>query len=263
MSQPKYRKLPVGTLVVDARYQRELKESRVAKIARTFNPRQLGALEVSDRGDGTFAVFDGQHRLAALRELDLDTAPCLVHSGLTAEQEAELFVRMQDDRKAPSPIERFQARVFSGDEDAMLVDSTAALAGFTIGSSGDAGTFHVIKAVAALERVYKREGIDILSETLHVIHDLWGGDQRSTDGYLIEGLAQFLRRYGNRFGPTERERLRGAAPTVILRKALGPMQGGGSHARHAIEAEIRKVCGVRGRPLKKQPARPHLELVAA
>lgn len=252
MTGPKYRKLPVATIVTDERYQRELVPARVRRIVRNFDARQLGALEVSERDDGTIAIFDGQHRLEALKELGIETAPCFVHK-LTAEDEAGLFVRLQMDRKAPSPVERFRAQVFSGDEQAVAVEDIAIEAGFVIWNRERAGQHNAIRAINALERIYKREGAETLRATLTTVADLWAGDERSTDGYLLEGVAEFLRGYANRYGSEERDRLREVAPTVILRRALGSMQGGGSYARHAIAAELRKIAGVRGRPSSSRP----------
>lgn len=262
MSQPKFRKLPVGTLTIDERYQRELNPARVLKIVAAYNPQQLSVLEVSSRGDDTYVVFDGQHRLEALREMGADSAPCLVHSGLTAKEEAELFARLQLDRRGLSALERFRAQVFAGDEQAIRVQDITTAAGFVIGKAGDAGEYRCIRAVSALERIYRREGPDRLADTLDTVRSLWAGDKRSTDGYLLEGMAQFLQRYGNRVGSEQMDHLAATSPTAILRRALGSMQGGGSHARHAVEAELRKVAGVRGRPRKvARPAKAKLELV--
>ncbi len=255
MSTPKYRKLPVGSLFVDGRYQRDLRPQRVKAIAKAFDAAQLGVLEVSVRDDDTYVVFDGQHRLAALRTLGAESAPCLIHAGLSAEDEAALFARLQLDRRGLSSLERFKAQVFAGVPHAVAVAAIADEVGLTIGKRG-------VRAVAALERIYRREGEARLAETLATARDLWNGDKRATDGYLLEGLAQFLTSYGDRLGAEQMDRLAAASPTTILRRSLGSMQGGGGHARHAVDAELRKVAGVRGRPRTKTAA-PVLELVKA
>lgn len=55
--------------IVTEQYQRILNMKNVAGIVKNFDPAKLGVLVVSRRGDGTYAVLDGQHRLAALRRL--------------------------------------------------------------------------------------------------------------------------------------------------------------------------------------------------
>lgn len=255
----KFKKVPVSELFVDERYQRPVVPGRVNRIVKHFRPAQLGVLEVSKRDNG-YAVFDGQHRLEALTALERQTAPCLIHENLTPEDEAVLFVRHQMDRKAVSPVERFKAEVFAGVDDATTINGIADEYGYEIADKHDAGEQNVIRAVNALRNVYKRFDGPGLSATLETLRDLWYGDQRSTDGYLIEGLAELVMGYGNRLDTEAMDRLAAVSPTVILRRALGPMSGGGSAVRHTIASELRKIAGVRGRPAAVK--QPELKLVA-
>ena len=75
--------VPVEDLFVDPSYQRTLDEKRVDRIASEFDPALLGTREVSAR-NGRSAVFDGQHRLAALRKIGRRSVPCIVHRELSA-----------------------------------------------------------------------------------------------------------------------------------------------------------------------------------
>jgi hypothetical protein len=244
----RYKRLPINELLVDERYQRPLEAKRVEKIVKNFDEDLFGALEVSER-NGTYAVYDGQHRLVAARKLGMEKVPCLIHSGISLEREAELFVALQQGRKGVNPVEKFRARCFYGDEDAQAIERIISDAGFRVASRGpDAGQAGTIRAVSAVEWIYRRFGGEHLHHTLRTVYDLWLGDQRSTDGYFLQGVADFLSGYGTRLTDESLERLRAEAPTVILRRALGPLQGGGAQARHAVSAELRKVAGVRGRP---------------
>src|SRR3954452_18659822 len=102
----KYRRIATDEIVVDERYQRPVEDYRVQKIAEHFDETLFGVLEVSRR-NGTCAVFDGQHRLEAARRIGLGVVPCLVHEGLSPEDEAQLFVRLQRERKNINPNDRF------------------------------------------------------------------------------------------------------------------------------------------------------------
>ena len=83
-------------------YQRTVDEKAVRKLAENWNPRYLDPVTVSYR-DGKYNVIDGQHRIAAMRRMkesgklkfDADVKVlCIVHTGLTYQEEAELFYRL-------------------------------------------------------------------------------------------------------------------------------------------------------------------------
>lgn len=185
---PRYKKVPLDKLIVDPAYQRELDEKRVEKIVTEFDPALLGTLEVSVR-NGKSAVFDGQHRLAALKEVGETSAPCLVHEGLSVPEEAMLFVRLQTERRALKPLDRFKARLRAGEEEALEIAQAAKDAGYVISSGG--GDDNRIGAVTALDRVYQRGGPPLLQDALFLL-STWKGEPGGTDGALIEGLGIFI-----------------------------------------------------------------------
>lgn len=248
MSNAKYKKVPTDQLLVDDRYQRPLDEKRVQTMVRTFDARQFGTLEASQR-NGHAAVFDGQHRLAVAKELGLATVPCLVHADLTPEEESDLFVALQRNRRGITQLDRFRARLFSGDQVAKDIEEIVERHGFKLDRGGrDSGRLGVIQAITSVERVHRR---GLLDPTLGLLATLWFGDDKSTDGGLIEGLALTIEGYANRMGPTEVGRLEEASPMVILRRSVGHAGGGSAKGVH-IAKEIRKVAGLRGRPSTKK-----------
>jgi hypothetical protein len=248
--QPRHRKVRLADLKVDGTYQRELDETRVQRIVDEFNPALLGALEVSQR-NGKFAVFDGQHRLAALKALGKDTAPCIVHEGLSVAEEAALFVQLQTQRKALSPYDRFRARLRAGEPAAIEIQQIAKDRGYTIVRGGHD---RQIGAVASLDRVYARGGGDLLDKALSWIAT-YQGEPKGTDGALIEGFAIAIQKYGD--DPRFFERLpvvvENTPAATILRKAIAALEtGGGSASRpQAVAKELAKLCGIRG-PYKKR-----------
>lgn len=244
----KYRRVATDEIVVDGRYQRPVEQFRVDKIAEGFDETLFGVIEVSRR-NGKCAVFDGQHRLEAARALGMKDVPCLVHDGLTPEAEAELFVRLQRERKNINPNDRFKARLFYNDPVALDINRVVTEAGFSIkpNAADAAPDVWRIRAVAALERAYHRYGPDHLYETLDTVRAWWGGDKKSTDGSLIEGVALFLRLYGGRLRDDHIQRLRATPPQTIIRRALGGAGGGGGYWMAQIVAgELKRTCGMRG-----------------
>lgn len=243
---PDFKAVPVTDLNVDHGYQRQLKPARARKIATTFDPVLLGALSVSRRADKTLWVFDGQHRLEALKAMGEATAPCLIYA-MTATDEARTFVSMQRERRGISALERFTAQLYSGDEGSKALSEAVEAGGSAVGDKPGE-----VRAVTTLERVARRHGYEALTATISTLVDTWDGDAKYLDGGIVEGMAEFLAGYGHRFGPDERERLADVPPAVVLRKAVGPMGGGGSQMRVLVCRELRRVTGItQGRPRQR------------
>lgn len=245
----RYKRMPLDTLVVDPTYQRELDEARVENIAENFDPALLGTLEVSRR-NGKSAVFDGQHRLAALRKRGAKDAPCLVHEGLSVPEEAVLFVNLQTKRKSLRPMDRFKARLVAGEDRAKTINMLARANGYTV---TDGGHPRQIGAVAALDRVYDRGGDVLLDLTFHFLK-IWRDEPRSTDGALIEGLGIAIQRFGqDKRWEVAEEMLPTITANSLLRKAVASLEmGGGSASRpQAVAKEIGRLVGIRG-PYKKR-----------
>jgi hypothetical protein len=257
---PTYRVIPTKQLMTDTRYQRELDERHVARIVNNFDPNKLGTLHVSDRGKAKYPVFDGQHRLAALRKLGIEKAPCLVYSGLSAEQEAELFSR-QGDRRKVHTIDLFRAAVFAGEPEATAIMEIVQRRGYTIENVSNKG--RNIYAVQALRWIYRRGGGEALDQTLGLI-ECWNGDPKATDSILLRGVCVLLERYGDRIGPEHRVRLAEVGPMTVLRRAKDRTNTVTNNNFYTAAArELSRVVGVRGAPRKRRPwAAPKSEIEA-
>ncbi|GFG87894.1 DUF6551 family protein [Mycolicibacter algericus] len=100
---------------VDTTYQRPCDPARARAMARDWNPRLAGIIEVSDRGPTNlprYAIIDGQHRWAAAQLLDdPPTLVANVHTGLTVADEAKLFDQLNRARKKVNVFEHYKARL--------------------------------------------------------------------------------------------------------------------------------------------------------
>lgn len=239
--------LSVAALQVDDRYQREINEKRVRKLAKEFDWTLFGILEVSKRnGHGQHIVFDGQHRLTAARELDIDQVPCLIHEGLTPEEEADLFAQLQMKRKNLTQIERFRAQVFAGNPESVAIQSILDSVDVKLDSRRHSGD--TVSAIMTLENIFRSRGGGHLKRVLSESLLIWQGKNGSMQGSFIDGFSRFLYGYGDkRYTVDVRERLERANPMTILHSSSA-IRGGGSQIGVLVSREIRKVSGVRGRP---------------
>ena len=252
----RYRKIPLTELFVDARYQRELSQRRVRKMAEEFDPARVGVLEVSARGNKGYAVFDGQHRLAVLEAVGMEEAACLVHEGLTPRQEAEYFVSIQTERKQPQAIEAFVARVFAEEPKASAIQAIFDKHGIKVGNPGmmtpggsQAGH---IGAVKAAERVFDAGNLD---ETLEIITSLWSDERKAYDANLIESMSLFLALYGPKVSESKLlDALAMETPISLIRKATAKRMTTGGAIRDLLVEVLRgMVSGGRGGVVLKRP----------
>lgn len=185
--------IPIADLFVDRNFQRPLNENFVAKITEGFVPEMLGVLDVSDVGNGTYSVYDGQHRLAALRLMNREQVLCSV-SDLTPERQAELFVRLQMERRRVHTTDQHRAAVFSGDVRAVALDKIVTDGGWRI---ANAKNLHGVLACAgALNEAFERYGPESIERSLDFIDQTWGKDDVSArNASVVHGAALFFFRY--------------------------------------------------------------------
>lgn len=122
---PELRWLPVADLVIDPAYQREITNaSHVRRIAAVFRWANFSPLMVNDRGDGQFAVIDGQHRAHAAALAGHAKVPCLV-ARMSVALEAGAFAAVNGLVQKVSGVALFRAALAAGEGWAVAVDQFA------------------------------------------------------------------------------------------------------------------------------------------
>ncbi|MBA2505071.1 MAG: ParB N-terminal domain-containing protein [Thermoleophilaceae bacterium] len=231
--------VPVDLLFIDHSFQRPLNQKRVERIASTFDPNLLGVLHVNARDDGRLSVFDGQHRLAALHLLGRTEVACLVHD-LTPEEEACKFIDANQFRTAVKPTEIHIAGVRGGRHEAVEIDTIVRRHGFYIADSAVSGA---LSCAAAVNETHRR-GPNVLGETLWVVKEAWGIDDRAArKGPIIGGLGLFIHTYRDVVALDELARKLGLEPAAkILRRATSisdfGQSGSGSKRTYVARAIV-------------------------
>lgn len=158
----------IDRLVVDTTYQRGLEPRKVQRIASEFDPDSFGSLVVSERPDGTMAIIDGGHRVAAYRELGWSDqkVPATVLRNLTVEDEARIFSTYNENRTKPKAADIFRADVIAGKPDAVAVNDVVEGLGLRVSVSPGP---NAIRSVKTLLRIHKIGGSKLVHDTLWTV----------------------------------------------------------------------------------------------
>jgi hypothetical protein len=218
----------ISDLNVDHDYQRPIKLDLVQKIVDEFDPRAFGVAEISERTDSTLWILDAQQRVAAIRRMGLDDeiVPCLIHYGLTKDEEAGLFIKLNKN-KGVSTYEKYHARVTALDPVAVDIEEIIRNRALKTGPSSASG---VIAAVGSCEKIYRgyRSPVrskcpDVLRKVLDIILTAWEPTKDALSGHMILGLGLVILHYNKRF---DVERLKTklkyhsySSPSVLLAEA--------------------------------------------
>jgi hypothetical protein len=185
--------LTARQLFVDHTYQRPLDEPRVAEMAAHFDPHLLGILDVSDRGNGRYAVVDGQQRrAAAVRAAELgEDLPmaCNVHEGLTVAGEAKLMRELDRRKKKLTGFEQWHTRAAAGDPTVVLVDDVCARYGLQVGSNPLDGW---MRSYGTAEALVKAGGEQLLDGALSVLHAAYGTAASAYQAPLLRAVGNLL-----------------------------------------------------------------------
>lgn len=187
-------KVRVVDLVIDHRVQRAmLNKQKINAMVADFDENALGVIVVSRRNNNSAVCLDGWHRgetcklvPEAPEELD-----AIVFEGLTLADEARLF-RLYNTRATMHTIDQFNAGVHEGVEEAVKITEIVNAYGLTVSADSFA-------CVAAAKRIVQYPGgYKRLDTVLNVIDQVWGLEDGSLDYRIVEGIATFLRYFGDR-----------------------------------------------------------------
>jgi len=182
--------LPADDLFVDHTYQRDLDMSRAKKMAKDWDRRLVGIVDVSDRGESTpgrrYAVIDGQHRWAAAALTDnTPLLVCNVHTDLSVAEEAALFDRLNRERRRITTWDHWNARKASGDRTVRSIEAAVDKLGLTIDPAPRLGH---IRCTATLEKLHQLGGVSLIDKTLRTIVEVWGRDLAGFDAPIVHGI---------------------------------------------------------------------------
>lgn len=216
--------VPLSTMWIP-KYQRP-PTKLAAEIVEDYNPAEIGTLTLSARGRAgkTHAVIDGKSRREAMMTVGETEAPSLVYLGMTHEQEADLFSKLQRKRRGITPFQRFNADLEAKNEEALGVQRLVHGQGFVI--TDQLGNWNDVRAVRVLEQVY-HENPATLTEILVLIKSAWNRMPHATSEQILRGLWRFLREYGDVDHDRFVARFQNKTPAEISKQAVALQEGRG------------------------------------
>jgi hypothetical protein len=177
----------INEIVPSPKAQRDFRKPWGDHLAANFDLEGMGIVVVNKR-DGHYYCVDGQHRIYALKELGFgaDKIRCEVFVGLSDKEEADLFLR-RNDQLTVAALDKFKVAVEADRELETTIRRLVMAQGLAISRTGG------ITSVHALTRAYKRQGPAGFSRTLRVIRDAYG--ETGFAARVIDGISLFLHRY--------------------------------------------------------------------
>lgn len=192
------RTLSTSQLTSGLPYQRPVAQKDVDKIVREWNGREVTPVVVSFR-DGKFNVVDGQHHIEAMRQKaggrDV-IVPCIIHTGMTYEQEAELYARLDRDKKRLTLRQYTKAVVEAGsDANILEVKRLTEDVGFIWALGEPTGEPFEIAPIRALINAYQLLGGEGFARMLSLMAGAWQGMPNSLKASMLSGMALFIKTY--------------------------------------------------------------------
>lgn len=197
-------------IVIDRAYQRRISKSGRAKVARGikgFDWRIFGAITVVEAGEHRYAVIDGQHRALMAWAVGADRIPAICFAANSADQ-ARAFVGINTARSTVASIDKFRARVASGDEAAIKVQAILDELGISTDvAAGMSLKPHETRAVSKLEKLVKQIGKGLTFTTLEMLRDAQPDQSNLLTAFAIEATAGAVAALTNAPADTDLDRL--------------------------------------------------------
>lgn len=187
--------VPIGKIAVDHNYQREIKPLRVAQILREFNWAHFQPVMLAEQPDGTYTVFDGQHRVAAARAHPAVTeVPAAVVRVSGSKGEAEAFLGVNVNRTAVTTVEKYWAGIEAGNAEMIRVRDVLTKAECeVIQAIGIKPSSTKTTAVTAVDRSIRTFGEEATAEACRSLSKAWSKDSGALGAIFIQALARLYR----------------------------------------------------------------------
>lgn len=232
--------------------QRAALPAHVAQIKANFDPLKLGVITVVEDVDGVYRVIDGQHRVAALRELAPDCkVRCEVLPCVDDAAQAETFLGVNEGRRRLHAIDRYRAQLLAKEPVAVAIAAACKAAGVSV--SKHSGSRNV-QAVAALYAVQRASNLEA---TLRIARQ-WANDSEDClayEGSNLKAVSAFIQHYPEFVPETLMARLAKTPPVKLIERFKRDIKMG-VPSRQAYVERMLEIYNHGAR--KRLPAKPFM-----
>lgn len=233
-------------VVIDHRYQREMRPALVAAIASDPRWELFGVPVLFRRSNGTLYCADGQQRIEGIKRSKNPPKliPAVWFPVVGVNEEAAVFVQINEFRIALSALQKHKGKILAEDPATLAIERAVEEAGLSIGANNNSMDSKTLMAVAALYNIYGRVAEEGLYHTLVVCRDAWDGDSSAFSSQMLRSVAQVIEEMDSNYDQQKLTRsLSRTSPGALNRKAeeLRFTMGGSKQAnvRRAIKALAR------------------------
>lgn len=196
--------LPIESLIVDRKFQREEDTQRQRKMAAEWEWLACGNicvnLRTDENGNNVYSVIDGQQRLGAIRLQGYKEAPCRVYVELNEQQEAMLFELLNKSKK-PGYNDLFKSRLSRGEPVAKAINMAVEQVNYHLdperkhSSASHKDSHFYIGTMKELENIYQQGGVLAIMDTLKLVKEIFAPEYLGQQAMIISGTAEFIRNY--------------------------------------------------------------------
>jgi hypothetical protein len=232
---------------VNDSYQRKLNPKFVSYLSRKFDPTIVGVLHVARNQIGNYYVWDGQHRLAAMRERGIPKWPCIVTEKNTREQ-ATAYSEANDGRLKIESYEHYIASLCAKDPVALSISRVIGSLGLKAAKScykpGSINCFRLLSYIVS------RNGEEHLKSVLSFMDEIWADDPMCRAALAISAVSSVAERFPGIFSNKKCAEILGRHPLgKIVSKAKYAASVNSMTNHKALVVEI--VCMIKPAKLEE------------
>lgn len=185
---------PPAQLAIDPLYQRQLdqrSQQLIWRIAAGWDWNLFQPLVVARRPDGELFVVDGQHRLEAAKlRGDIQQLPCVIFSSSAAADEAEVFVKLNQERRPLTAFALYNAALATGDPVVTALAEIFRDTGWAIVGTADTKTLKPgeLNCVGRIRRLHAQHGDRLTRMVLTVLARAFPGQSIQHPSYMCAAI---------------------------------------------------------------------------